>query len=324
MKYTSAISTLLGLLFIVVSICTATSVTASPSPFNRDNEGTHSLDFTSSLSISSSLFTSSSPVIYTASLCEDGLLSLPADPFPGGPGGIKVSIEKNIMDPGGDCPHLPTDSTEGFGLIITNGASSSVVIYEITISYDDLILKLDDFDWTTEAESRESTTTLTITPPEGSYTIAAEDTVEVDFYITRIAAGETTIDIVDADLSGEVSFTGEDQCIADPVDGRSAGLQPESFTFEEGILPDKATLEQNYPNPFNPSTVIRFTLPAQERIQIKVYDITGRLVRVLADQILASGSHEVKFDATGLPSGPYYYQLTASSYTKTRLMIFQK
>ena len=73
--------------------------------------------------------------------------------------------------------------------------------------------------------------------------------------------------------------------------------------------PVKSVLYSSYPNPFNPSTTIRYQLAAAGRVKLIVSDVTGKVVDVLIDDVQASGRHEVVFDATGLPSGMYFYQL---------------
>ncbi|MEK7671647.1 MAG: T9SS type A sorting domain-containing protein, partial [Bacteroidota bacterium] len=80
----------------------------------------------------------------------------------------------------------------------------------------------------------------------------------------------------------------------------------------------------NYPNPFNPSTLIRFSVPIGEKVSLKVFDMTGKEVATLADGILEAGSHSMKFDASRLASGTYFYRLTTARYTETRKMLLVK
>ena len=77
-------------------------------------------------------------------------------------------------------------------------------------------------------------------------------------------------------------------------------------------------LKQNYPNPFNSSTTIKYELPKSAEVRLSVYDILGREVSVLVNEKKDAGIHEVKFDASGLSSGVYFYRLTASSYVDTK------
>lgn len=75
-------------------------------------------------------------------------------------------------------------------------------------------------------------------------------------------------------------------------------------------VPEKFTVFQNYPNPFNPYTIISFTLPVRTRTEIAVFDIIGsEIMRSVAEY--DSGHHEVTFDGSSLPSGVYFYRVTA-------------
>ena len=88
--------------------------------------------------------------------------------------------------------------------------------------------------------------------------------------------------------------------------------------------PSSFVLEQNYPNPFNPSTTIEFALEKRSPVKLKVFDITGREVARLVDDILTPGSYKVVFNATGLPSGIYFYRIKAGKYTHTKKLMLLK
>jgi hypothetical protein len=83
-------------------------------------------------------------------------------------------------------------------------------------------------------------------------------------------------------------------------------------------------LLQNYPNPFNPSTTITFSLSVSEFVTLKIFNIMGEEVRVLVDENLASGNHQVEFDARGLASGIYIYQLSSDSFILSKKMQYLK
>jgi hypothetical protein len=89
----------------------------------------------------------------------------------------------------------------------------------------------------------------------------------------------------------------------------------------ENGVPVRHVLSQNYPNPFNPETRIRFELPAEERVMLKVYDLTGAEVAVLHEGPQEAGVHEAVFDAGQLASGTYIYVLKTDSYVETRKML---
>ena len=84
-------------------------------------------------------------------------------------------------------------------------------------------------------------------------------------------------------------------------------------------------LHQNYPNPFNPTTSISYDLVEAGHVSLKVFDVTGREVATLINGPQISGAHHVEFKAENLPSGLYFYRLTASSgFTATRKMLLLK
>ena len=74
-------------------------------------------------------------------------------------------------------------------------------------------------------------------------------------------------------------------------------------------IPDQYYLSQNYPNPFNPRTIINYELRIKNFVMLRVYDIAGREVATLVNDIMPVGKHAVEFKAIGLPSGVYFYSL---------------
>ena len=84
------------------------------------------------------------------------------------------------------------------------------------------------------------------------------------------------------------------------------------------------SLDQNYPNPFNPSTTINFSIPQNAHVTLKIFNVLGKEVGTLLDQEVPSGNHEVQFDATGIPSGVYFYTLTAGNFVESKKMMLMK
>ena len=89
-------------------------------------------------------------------------------------------------------------------------------------------------------------------------------------------------------------------------------------------VPAEFVLGQNFPNPFNPSTRISYFVPKESYVSIKVYDFLGREVTTLVNETKSTGSYELSFDASGLPSGTYFYTMIADNYTVTKKMIILK
>jgi hypothetical protein len=79
------------------------------------------------------------------------------------------------------------------------------------------------------------------------------------------------------------------------------------------LVPEEYALDQNYPNPFNPATQIKYALPVESQVKLAVYNMLGQEVKVLVDAIEEEGFREIVLDAHNLPSGVYFYRLTATS-----------
>ncbi|MBI3193044.1 MAG: putative Ig domain-containing protein [Ignavibacteriae bacterium] len=90
------------------------------------------------------------------------------------------------------------------------------------------------------------------------------------------------------------------------------------------VISSEYALEQNYPNPFNPLTVIRYQLPVDTWVTLKVFNTLGEEVATLVDELQSSGYRFVEWDATNIPGGMYFYRLTADSYSKTKKLILLK
>jgi hypothetical protein len=84
------------------------------------------------------------------------------------------------------------------------------------------------------------------------------------------------------------------------------------------------SLNQNYPNPFNPSTIISYQLSAEGFVLLKVYNVLGKEISTLVNEIKQSGVHEVNFNASEFGSGIYMYRMTVNNFTQTRKMIVLK
>ena len=90
------------------------------------------------------------------------------------------------------------------------------------------------------------------------------------------------------------------------------------------LTPKNYNLSQNFPNPFNPVTSITYNLPIDGKVTIKVYDMSGREISTIADWNMTSGYHTVSFDASNLPSGVYFYKISADNFKETKKMTLIK
>ncbi len=117
------------------------------------------------------------------------------------------------------------------------------------------------------------------------------------------------------------------------IDGAMAGSvfsQEGVFTIgsvlssENEFLPNEFKLGQNYPNPFNPATTIKYMIKDQSLVSLKIYDVLGNEVATLVNEIKPKGAYTFKFDASSLPSGVYFYRLTAGNFIETKKLLLLK
>jgi hypothetical protein len=102
------------------------------------------------------------------------------------------------------------------------------------------------------------------------------------------------------------------------------GIQPISSE-----IPEEFSLSQNYPNPFNPETKIKFEIPISKsetnsKTEIRIYDISGKLIETLVKENLSPGTYEVTWSAANYSSGVYFYKLVSGNYVNTKKMILIK
>lgn len=109
------------------------------------------------------------------------------------------------------------------------------------------------------------------------------------------------------DLDGTAHYTGAIHVMVTSVDDR--------------MLPNTFALYQNSPNPFNPLTHIRFDVPTQTHVRITLYDLLGREVVKLVDEVKEPGVHTVAFDGRAQASGVYFYRIVAGAFAATRAMV---
>jgi len=140
---------------------------------------------------------------------------------------------------------------------------------------------------------------------------------------------------VKVDTSGELVLGGGGGSTAHRIRVTSLNEKPPSPPSAEGAqvqtLPPTYAFEQSYPNPFNPSTTIRYQLPSESHVSIKVYNVAGQVVAVLRDGIEPAGFRSVTWDASGFASGIYFYDLITSrtdkpaeSFSQVRKMMLIK
>lgn len=93
---------------------------------------------------------------------------------------------------------------------------------------------------------------------------------------------------------------------------------------EKTEIPQHYLLHQNYPKPFNPVTTIAYQIPKSGFVQLKVYDLIGRIMATLVNEEKSAGNYQVEFNATNLPSGVYIYSLRVNEFVQNNKMILMK
>ena len=101
-------------------------------------------------------------------------------------------------------------------------------------------------------------------------------------------------------------------------------MNPINVEEENVAIPFFHQLDQNYPNPFNPITTIDYFLQSRSDISLIIFNLNGREVARLVDEEKSAGKHSVKWDASNLASGIYFYRLQASDFVQTKKMVLLK
>lgn len=156
-----------------------------------------------------------------------------------------------------------------------------------------------------------------------------------------VAKGQVVYFSSDRGVSWELSFTGGIGSITHinmtPSFGTVAGWTVSAIggiAYHQPIIDlavgdnkEKANgylLLRNYPNPFNPSTTIEYELPRASFVKLSVFNVLGEEMRLLVNEEQDAGTHQLKFDADGLPSGIYFYRIQTRDFNQSRKMIFLK
>jgi hypothetical protein len=153
---------------------------------------------------------------------------------------------------------------------------------------------------------------IQISSSEGDTTVTGLDTNAVFFNGSGFFKNNTTYTwYVEATDGSDTTRSTNQRTFFSPVEVGVNDIKP---------LPDEFVLYQNYPNPFNPETKIQYNLENSGKVYLSIYDLLGREVAVLVNEVQNAGFHEISFSETELPSGIYYYRLIAGSEVSTKKM----
>jgi L-ascorbate metabolism protein UlaG (beta-lactamase superfamily) len=167
--------------------------------------------------------------------------------------------------------------------------------------------------------------TYALLPMDGIYTMTPEQATQAadsiqakhDIPIHTMPPTDTYSDAIVA------RFTSSHKLIVRP--GSTIELNTGSTFVEDAQeIPAGFSLSQNYPNPFNPSTKIEFTLAAPALVSLRIFDGIGREVAELVSERLAAGNHSYQWNASGFPSGIYFYRFQAGTSIETKKLVLVK
>ncbi|MBL7127917.1 MAG: S8 family peptidase [Ignavibacteria bacterium] len=141
-----------------------------------------------------------------------------------------------------------------------------------------------------------------------------------------IAVGPLDIDAGETEKIGFAIVTGTNlsELITNTVTAKAKYAATISVKQISELIPTKYELYQNYPNPFNPTTIIKFAVPKNDFVSLKVYDILGKEVAVLLNGELEAGVYDLTFDASRLSSGMYFYKVETNNFADTKKMLLLK
>jgi len=168
-----------------------------------------------------------------------------------------------------------------------------------------------------------------------------EDGSALAFTITSNSDTAIVLATIDSDSALDLSFgTGQSGAVTIVVRATDMGTLSVEDTFvitvngtatsvPDPILPERYALHQNVPNPFNPTTFIRFDIGKAGPVMLRVFDVSGRLVRTLIDREMPAAKHEIDWDGrndegVAVSSGVYFYRLESSGFHATRKMVMLK
>jgi agmatine/peptidylarginine deiminase len=162
----------------------------------------------------------------------------------------------------------------------------------------------------------------------------ADTTASFEPLIMEIATEDTFVAYLPQQVDGTEIFyyisaaSNSGKMITKPLPaptGYYSFIVENNITFAGNISqPEEFYLSQNYPNPFNPTTKIKYQIPELSFVTLKVYDVLGNEIIILANEEKPAGYHNIELNASSLPSGIYFYRLQAGDFIETRKMVLMK
>lgn len=247
----------------------------------------------------------------------------------------------------GTINYSPTSVTVSSGTIASGSVSNLIAndgSYLVINSTTQSTYTTDWYSSVTISENRSSVTKLTVTY-DGKYSRSVTQKLYLFNYNTNawnqidsrtVGTTDVTITYSPSVPSNYISTTGiirlrvqgttttgNFTCSADFVRYTVTTGIPK-IVYEAEELPEQIQLFQNYPNPFNPATNIKFQLPNDNFVSLKVYNVLGQEITTLLNEWKVAGQYDVTWDATNFPSGVYFYALVAGNFSSMKKMLLIK
>jgi hypothetical protein len=137
--------------------------------------------------------------------------------------------------------------------------------------------------------------------------------------IDELAVDDTNIVAFGLVMGGSLAELQENADTMEVIYNSEVVVGIEDFVMSD--IPTKFSLVQNYPNPFNPTTTIKYQMPELGVVTLKVFDVLGSEILTLVNEEKPIGSYKIEFNATGLPSGIYFYRLKSGDFIQTKKML---
>ncbi|MCX6175417.1 MAG: T9SS type A sorting domain-containing protein [Ignavibacteriales bacterium] len=153
---------------------------------------------------------------------------------------------------------------------------------------------------------------LSYTATSSNNTIATVAVVGSSLAVTPVAIGDAVITVKASDAANNDFFA------------YSFAVNVGLTDVEGEAIPTEFALYQNFPNPFNPTTNIKFALPKESSVTLKIYNVLGQEVETLVNKVMNAGYHTVDFNATKLSSGMYIYRIQAGDFVQVKKMLLMK
>ena len=160
--------------------------------------------------------------------------------------------------------------------------------------------------------------------PEASYAVTANEFALMFLGYLNIIPDNLYLYEDSTEFQVISEFVASQQIISPIIEGRIEVIKNPVKVEDKNQIKESYRLDQNYPNPFNPATTLSFVIGHQSFVTLKIYNILGEEVATIVNKELPEGNYKYQWDASGLASEVYIYQLKAGNFVNTKKLILMK